>query len=140
MPTANVAAQDAKTLAGTYAAVSNRAFGDNPRGLMILGADGDYSLILARATLPKVAAGTRDKGTADENKAVVGGSIAHWGKYTVDTKDNSITFNIDGCTFANWDGTSFKRPYRVSGDQLTYTNTAPSAGGGAFEVVWKRVK
>jgi Lipocalin-like domain len=136
----SAAAQDAKSLAGTYASVTNAPYGDNPRGQLILERDGHYSIILTRATLAKIAAGERDKGTAEENKAIVEGSIAHFGKYTVDTKDKTITFNVEGSTFPNWDGSTFKRAFKVSGDQLTYTNNAPSGGGGAIEVVWKRVK
>ncbi len=140
LPAGNAAAEGAKSVAGTYTPVSNAPFGDNPRGQLILGRDGHYSIILARATLAKVAADARDKGTAEENKAIVGGSIAHFGKYTVDAKVKTITFNVEASTFPNWDGTTFKRAFKVSGDQLTYTNNAPSGGGSAIDVVWKRVK
>jgi Lipocalin-like domain len=139
LPAGNAAAQDAKSVAGTYTAVS-APFGDNPRGQLILGRDGHYSLILARTTLPKVASGNRLQGTADENKAIVQGSNAHFGKYTVNAKDKTITFNVEASTFPNWDGTTIKRAFKVSGDQLTYTNNAPTGGGGAVDVVWKRVK
>jgi hypothetical protein len=139
LPTGNAAAQDAKSVAGTYTAVS-APFGDNPRGQLILGRDGHYSLILARTTLPKVASGNRMQGTADENKSIVQGSNAHFGKYTVDVKDKTITFNVETSTFPNWDGTTIKRAFKVSGDQLTYTNNAPTGGGGPIDVVWKRVK
>ena len=136
----NAAALGAKSVAGTYTIVSVAQFGANPRGQMILGRDGHYSIILARTTLPKVAASARDKGTAEENKAIVGGSIAHFGKYTVDAKDKTITFNVEASTFPNFDGSTFKRPFKVSGDQLTYTNNVLSGGGAPQDVVWKRVK
>src|SRR6202521_2456024 len=55
-------AQSAKTVAGTYAAFSIPAYGDKPRGMMVLGADGHYSIIIARAALPKFAANSRVKG------------------------------------------------------------------------------
>ena len=138
--TGNVVAQDSQSIAGTYSIVSNAAFGDNPRGQLILGRDGYYSSIVTRATLAKVAAGARDKGTAEENQAIVGGSIGHYGKYTVDPKDKTITFNVEASTYPNWDGNTFKRPFKVSGDLLTYTNNAPSSGASALDVVWKRVK
>ena len=134
------AAQNAKSVAGTYTAVTSAPLGANPRGQLILGRDGHYSLMLARATLPTVVAGARGKGTAEENQAIIGGSIAHFGKYTVDANGKAITFNIEASTFPNWDGTKFKRTLKVSGDQLTYTNNAPSDGSGANEVVWKRIK
>ncbi len=134
------AAQSIKSVAGTYSVVSIPAYGENARGMLVLGADGRYSLIAGRTTLPKFAANSRVKGTADENKAVIDGSIAHFGTYTVDDGGKSITFNIKMSTFPNWDGTSAKRALKVSGDQLTYTVAAPSAGGPPNDVVWKRVK
>ena len=140
LPGGNAVAVDEKSVAGTYSIVSVAAFGDNPRGLMNLGRDGRYFIMLARQTLPKVAAGARGKGTLEENKEIVDGSIAHFGKYTVNSKDKTITFNVETSTFPNWDGAAFKRPFKVSGNQLTYTNVAPSGGGGAAEVVWKRVR
>jgi hypothetical protein len=133
-------AQDAKSVAGTYTIVSQPAFGEKPRGQLILGRDGRFAIVLARATLPKVAAGARDKGTAEENKAIVSGSIGLFGKYTVDAKDKTITLNIETSTYPNWDGTSQKRPMKMSGDQLSYVVSTPSSGGAPIEAVWKRVK
>ena len=140
LPTRNAAAQDAMDVAGTYTPVVNSQFGENVRGQLILGSDGYYSLALARSTLPKIAAGTREKGTSEENKAIVGGSIFHYGKYMVDWKEKTITFNVEASSYPIWDGTALKRTFKVSGDQLTYTNAAPSSGGAAQDVVWKRIK
>lgn len=139
LPTSNATAQDTKSVAGTYVPVSIEQFGDNARGQMILGSDGRYSIILARATLPKFAAGARDKGTAEENRAIVGGSIFHYGRYLLDREKKTITFNVEASSYPNWDGSVFKRTLKVSGDQLTYTNVAPSNGGPPQDVVWKRV-
>ncbi len=134
------AAQSIKSVAGVYSPVSVPAFGDKPRGSLILSADGHYSIVLARATMAKIAGGARTKGSPDENKAVVEGSIAHAGTFTIDDKGKAITFNIATSTFPNWDGTAQKRALKVSGDTLTYTVTAPSDGSKPNDVVWKRVK
>ena len=112
-------------------------FGDKPRGTMVLTADGRYIIVVARPGLPKFASNSRTSGTADENKAIVTGSISHVGKYAVEGKD--IVFNIETSTYANWDGTTQKRTYTLTGDQLKYTVPAASTGGTA-EVVWKRAK
>jgi Lipocalin-like domain len=138
--TGETAAQTIISVPGTYSLVSAGAFGENPRGTMILTPDGYYAIILARATLPKIAAGLRTKGTAEENRMVVEGSLAHTGKYTIDDDGKVITFSIQTATFPNLDGTVQKRPLKVSGDTLTYTVTAPSAGGPPGDTVWKRVK
>ena len=139
-PVESTAAQQLPSLAGTYAVVSSPPFGPHPVGQMLLGADGHYALILARSNLPKIAAGTRDKGTAEEDKAIVGGSIGHFGTYAVDAQQKTLTFHVQASTFPNWNGATFDRALKVSGDQLTYTNTSPSNGGPPNEVVWKRVK
>ena len=140
MPVESASAQQPPSLAGTYTVVSSPPFGPSPVGQMTLGADGHYSIILARSNLPKIAAGTRDKGTAEEDKAIVGGSIGHFGTYAVDPQQKTLTFNVQASTFPNWNGATFKRALKVSGDQLTYTNASPSNGGPPNEVVWKRVK
>ncbi len=143
VPAGDAAAQSMKSVAGSYTLVSASvvtAYGPNARGRMMLGADGRYSIVLARATLPKFASNSRIKGTADEYKAVVEGSIAYFGTYTVDDGGKAITFNIEVSTFPNFDGTSQKRPIKVAGDLLTYTVTTTSAPGPSADVVWKRIK
>jgi len=133
-------AQTTKSVAGTYSPVSVPAYGDKPRGQMILTPDGRYSIVLTRAEMPKIASGARTKATAEENKAVVDGSIAHSGRYTIEDGGRAITFHIETSTFPNWNGSSQKRPFSVKGDQLTYTVATPSAGGAPNDVVWQRVK
>jgi hypothetical protein len=147
--TGNAAAEDARILVGTWALVSNETvdaagntfptFGPNPRGLLIFTPSGRYTVILARASLPKFAAGSRGQGSAEENKAVVAGSLSHFGTYTVDEKDQSFTFHVETSTYPNWDGTSQKRPFTVTGDELRTTTEAASSGGSA-KTVWKRIK
>src|ERR671939_476518 len=97
----SVSAQTAKSVAGTYSGVSfvttdasgmsTPTFGDNPRAMMILTPQGRYSIVVMREDLPKFAANRRVKGTPEEYKAVVEGSIAHFGRYTIDDKGKTIT-------------------------------------------------
>jgi hypothetical protein len=108
---------------------------------LIFSADGHYALVITRNDLPKFAAESRVKGTPDENKAVVAGSIAHFGRYSVDEKDKAIVYRIESSTFANWNGTEQKRPFELKGNQLRYTNPKPSAGGPPTgRVIWNRAK
>ena len=129
-----------QSLAGNYAVVKIKSYGPGARGMMILTPDGHYSISLARASLPKFASNSRVEGTPEENKAVVEGSLFHYGTYTVDDGGNSITFNIKASTFANFDGTTQKRTLKVSGDMLIYLPTTASSGGVPQDVVWKRMK
>ncbi len=115
-------------------------YGSNPRGFMILDPEGRFSIILMRASLPKFAADNRVKGTADENQAVVHGSLALYGTYTVtNQKEHIVILHIGACTFPNWDGTDQKRVMIVEGDEMKLTNLSPTTGGVAY-LVWKRAK
>jgi hypothetical protein len=116
-------------------------FGPNPRGFMVLTPDGRFSYILLKASLPKIAADNRMKGTAEENQAIVQGSHATFGRYTVASdQEQTVNQHIEGSTFPNWDGQDQKRFMTVSGDELKVTNPTPSFGGGTNYVVWKRAK
>ena len=103
-------------------------------------ANGRYVLAVARAGLPKVASNNRTTATPEENKAIVQGSITHFGTVSVNAADKTITFKIETySTFPNSDGTEQKRPFTLTGDELTYTVPAAS-GGGTATTVWKRAK
>jgi hypothetical protein len=116
-------------------------FGPNPRGSMLLTPDGRFSMILMRSSLPKFA-NVRTKGTVEENQAVVQGSVAAFGTYTVTgDKEQILNLHMEGSTFPNWDGQDQKRPVTVTGDDMKVINPAPSIGGsGKNTQVWKRAK
>ena len=141
-------AQTAKDLAGTWTLVSTvteqggnktDTFGPNPKGILTVDTNGRYVLAIARADLPKVASNNRTTATPEENKAIVQGSVTHFGTLSVNAADKIIAFKIETATFPNWDGTEQQRPFTLTGDELTYTVPAQS-GGGTGTVVWKRAK
>jgi hypothetical protein len=132
-------AQSAKDLVGTWTPVSVGAFGPNPKGLLMFQDNGRFSLQLMRAQLPKFASNKRNAGTAEENKEVVGGSIGYYGTYSM--SGTELTLHVESCTFPNWTGTDQKRTnVSITGDELKYTNPAPSIGGNAAVLVWRRAK
>jgi hypothetical protein len=141
-------AQTAKDLAGTWTLVSattekdgNKTdiYGPNPKGILTVDANGRYVIAFARAGLPKVASNNRTTATPEENKAIVQGSLTHFGTLFVNAADKTFTFKIETSTFPNWDGTEQKRAFTVTGDELKYTVPAAS-GGGTGTAVWKRAK
>lgn len=113
-------------------------YGPNPQGLAVFDSGGRYILMTSRADIAKFASANRTEGTPDENKAVVQGAIAHFGTYTVNEADKTITFHIATSTFPNWNGIDQKRPFTVSGDTLKWTT--PASSGGTAEVVLRRLK
>src|SRR5262245_27988954 len=76
-------------------------FGPNPKGIVIYTSDGYFSLMAARADLPKIATSNRATVTPEEAKAIVAGSIAYFGRYSVDEASKVLTVEIQGSTFAN---------------------------------------
>ena len=136
-------AQTAKDLVGTWTLVSvvterdGRKFdtyGPNAKGLLVFDANGRYSIIFIAADLPKFVSGNRSSGTIDENKAVVAGSLAHFGTYVVDEADKSFTFQIDRATFPNWEGKNNKRSFVIIGDESVFKEQHASAGGAATTI------
>jgi hypothetical protein len=140
-------AQTARDIVGTWTLVSAVAqqggartdvFGPDPSGTIVFGSDGRYVLAFLRSDLPKFASNNRASGTAEENKAVVQGSIAHFGTYTVDEAGKTLVFRIQSSTFPNWAGAEQRRAMALSADELTYTS--PGSAGTATQVTMRRVK
>ena len=135
-----------KQLIGNWILVSNtntaaisRPFGAND-GYATFAADGRFSITLLRSDLPKFASNNRDTGTADENKAIVQGTNAYFGTYSLNEADGTLTLHIERASFPNWDGTDQQRLIvSLTTTELKYTNPAASTGGTA-ELGWKRVK
>jgi len=139
-------AQTAKDLVGTWSLQSDvsvtsdgrklQPFGPNPRGTAIFDSTGHFAIVVSRPDLPKFASDNRMAGTAEENEAIVRGSIAFFGTYSV--KNGAIVQHIEGGTWPGWVGTDQKRTITsFANDQQTWT-TVPSFGGMS-ELRWSRV-
>src|SRR5207245_5365004 len=94
-------AQTAKDLVGTWTLVSainehggdeTDTYGPHPKGILTVDANGRYVRVIAPADLPKVASNNRTTATAEENKAIVQGSIAHFGTLSVNAAPKPFTF------------------------------------------------
>jgi hypothetical protein len=108
--------------------------------MLVFDGSGRYSIIFMRSNLPKFAASTADKGTADENKAVMQGIVAHFGTYSVNEADKTITSRAEGSWFPNQVGSDAKRIITsLTADELKYTNPA-TAFGTTAQTVWRRAK
>jgi hypothetical protein len=116
-------------------------WGTNPKGLLVFDGNGRYASTLLRADIPKYASNNRLSTTAAEDKATVQGSIATVGTYTINEADRSFTIQVEGSTFPNWNGTTQKRTVAsISADELRINNPAPSIGGPATQLVYRRAK
>ncbi len=142
------AANKAEQLIGFWTLVSvkneqggktTEPLGPNPKGLFIFDRSGRYVVLQFRADLPKFASNRRDAGTPEENKAIVQGSSAHFGTYTVNEKEGSYAVRPEAATFPNWVGVDQKRFFSISGDELKIVNPTGSRGGTST-LILKRAK
>jgi Lipocalin-like domain len=116
-----------------------RSFDQND-GVVIFEANGRFVQFLARSDLPKFASNNRNTGSPDENKAIIQGSLAYSGTYTVNAKDGTVTLRIERSTFPNWNGTDQKRTITaLTANELKWHNPAATVGG-TTETDWKRNK
>jgi hypothetical protein len=73
-----------------------------------------------------------------ENKAIVQGSIAYFGTYSV--VDKVLIQKVEGSTWPSWIGTDQKRPIiSFMGDDIKIANPATTLGGTS-EATYKRMK
>jgi hypothetical protein len=104
---------------------------------MMADANGRFSITVVRSDLLKFASNNRRSGTPDEIKAIVQGSIAYFGTYSIDEATHVLTVNIEGSTFPNFTDGTQTRILSFEGDEVTYFNPTPSMGGSA-KVTYRR--
>ena len=114
------------------------SFGPNPAGRFVFTRNGQYVSVNVNPNLPKFASGNRMQGTAEEYKAVVHGSIASFGTYSVSPDGKVLALKQEGGTWALRNGKEEKRPLALSGDEMKYTTAATV--GGTSELTYKRIK
>jgi hypothetical protein len=116
-------------------------YGANPKGSMIVDANGRFMITVVRCDLPKFVSNNRMTATPDEATAVVQGSIAYYGSYSIDEPTRVITVNVEGSTFPNFTGGTQTRILSFNGDdEVTYLNPTPSHGGAPAKVTYRRAK
>jgi hypothetical protein len=135
-------------LVGTWTLVSNdniapdgtrrQLLGPNPKGILILDANGRYAAIQVDPNRPKFKINNRLEGTPEENKAAMRGATASFGTWSVNEADRTLISNVEGALFPNSQGTVVRRSITLTGDELRYIN--PETAGGRAEAVYRRAK
>jgi hypothetical protein len=115
------------------------AYGKEPRGLLVFGADGRYSVQIFGSVRPRFASGDKRRGTAEEYRAATLDVSSHFGRYEVDAETHTITFRIERASYANWDGTEQRRPFELAGDELSWR--VPATADGTVPIsAWRRAR
>lgn len=113
-------------------------FGANPKGINVFDASGRFFVMFARPDLPKIASSNPMKTTPEENKAVMEGTIAYYGTYTVDETGKAITLRVESSSFPNQVGSEQKRMITsLTASELALSNPA-ALTGGLINYVMKR--
>lgn len=145
-----VRAQDTKTqFVGTWSleTVENTnadghktwPYSKNPEGLLVFTAGNEYAIQILKPGRPKVVANNKNRATPEENATLVKGSNSHYGTYTVDATNQTITFNVMHAFYPNWEGAKQVRSYTLENGVLTYVVTNTTQGRSATaKVVWKK--
>ena len=137
-------------LVGTWTLVANdnvapdgtkrQIFGPNPKGILMLDANGRFAQVSVNPSRPKFKGSTRLDGTPEENKAVVAGTVASFGTWSVNEADKTMVIRPDGNIYPNAEGIDQRRTVvSITGDEFKYVNPTSTAGGST-EAVYRRVK
>jgi Lipocalin-like domain len=113
-------------------------FGADPKGYTMFDANGRVYVMFARPDLPVIASKNPSNPTPEEAKAIVSGSVAYFGTYTVDEGTKVVTIKVEASSFPNQLGTDQKRTVTsISPTELKLQNTN-AIGGGQIYYVFKR--
>lgn len=115
-----------------------RDYGKSPTGRLIVDAQGRYSLQIFKSERLRFASGDKAGGSADEYASAALGSSTHYGTITVDSRQHTLTFRIEGASFPNWEGTTQQREYTLDNGVLSY-QVPPRPDGSIPVSVWKKL-
>lgn len=121
---------------GTYAV--DTAYGTNAKGVLMIDANGQYSLQIFRPNRPKFVSGNKRKGTPAEYEAAVTGISTHIGHLKIDSVKKTLQFGIEYASYPNWDNTIQVRHYNMHEDELYYEVPAKAGAGKLAVSIWKR--
>jgi hypothetical protein len=115
-------------------------YGEHPAGLLMVDAEGRYTLQIFRRTRPKFASGDKTRGTPEEYRDAVLGPSTHFGRVLVDTAQRKLTFDVGAASYPNWEGKQQIRDYTYENGLLTYQVPARASGNGTTAYsMWRKV-
>jgi hypothetical protein len=113
-------------------------YGAAPKGLLMIDAQGRYSLQIYSTERPRFASGDKQKGSPAEYAAAILGASTHFGTISVDPAAHIFTLNVEHSTYPNQEGIPQKRTYELSRDLLSY-RVATRPNGDTPVSVWRKL-
>ena len=144
------AAQSPNKVVGTWQMVAatvtadgktSLPYGPEPEGKLVFTSDLHFVEFLYDPRIPRFKSDERGGGTDEENRAVMAGSLALYGRYTVDAEGNFSGNTVEGSSFPNWIGdvrTTNELTMAVDGDRMIENFQRP--GGAKVTIIWERAR
>lgn len=144
-----VSAQGLNSVAGTWRIVAvtvevngkiSLPYGPHPEGKLVFTSDLHFVELIRDPRIPHFRSNERGGGTDAENRAVMAGTLALYGRYTVDAEGKFSGNTVEGSSFPNWIGdvrTTKELRMEVAGDRMTEDFQRP--GGAKVTIVWERL-
>lgn len=144
-------AQPSNKVVGTWRIVSatvvgvdgttSYPYGPEPKGMLVFTSDMHFVEFLHDPRIPRFKSNERGGGTDEENRAVMAGTLALYGRYTVDADGNFSGNTVEGSSFPNWIGdvrTTNELSMVVEGDRMTENFQRP--GGAKVTIIFERAR
>jgi hypothetical protein len=116
------------------------SFGSKPSGILVFDGGGKYVLVLTNSARPKWKSQGRLDATADEWKSAGLGTVAQFGKWSVDEGNKTLIRLPEGALNPNSPGVEARTTIAVSGDELRMTDPNSGVVGGKTEQTYRRAK
>lgn len=142
-------AQALNQVAGTWRVVSATVevngktsfpYGPNPEGRLVFTSDLHFVEFIRDPRIPRFASNERGGGTDEENRGVMAGTLALYGRYTVDQEGQFSGNTVEGSSFPNWIGdvrTTRELRMEVEGNRMIEHFQRP--GGAKVRIVFERL-
>ena len=114
-------------------------YGPSAKGVLMIDAEGRYSLQIYSAERPKFAANDKVKGTAVEYREAILGASTHFGTIAVDAAANTFTLNVEKSSYPNQEGVAQKRTYELKDGVLSY-KVATRPDGNTPISIWRKLQ
>jgi hypothetical protein len=116
------------------------AYGEHPNGLLMIDAQGRYTLQIFRVGRAAFASGDKTRGQPDEYRDAALGSSTHFGRVRLDEANHQLVFDVEAASFPNWEGKRQVRDYRYENGLLTYNVPASASGNGTVAYsIWRKL-
>lgn len=105
-------------------------FGGRPVGRLHLSADGQLLVTILAQDRPRMASEDPQACSHDEALRAVRSAAGYFGRWTFDPRAQTLTTDVEGSLFPNWEGTRQVRVARLDEDGRLRLTTPPLAWEG----------